>query len=413
MLFMPFQFLGLWLRGLLAIAFLGFGVWLLKYWYDHRYVDVWTTLPADSSPRSPNQEEASSPAVRRVSWQPGLNRETAALLGGLALFGLSIGGGSLLYPLLRRQGGDEPHAPSDGQTRRLQRPDGTQLHVELYGPEDGPPIILTHGWGLDCRTWDYLTSSLAERHRLIVWDLPGLGRSSQPANRDYSLEKMARDLDAVVALASKRPATLVGHSIGGMIMLTFCRLFPESLGERVSRLVLVHTTYTNPVKTTEHAGLYSAVQKPLLEPMLHVTIGLSPLVWLMNLLSYLNGSAHRFTESGSFSGGETRSQLNLMARYVVKDWPAVLARGMLAMFGFDETSTLASITVPTLIVAGDGDTMTLPEASLTMAGSIPKATLLQLEPARHAGHLEHHARFAQAVREFVSMPVDSRVSPAT
>ncbi|MBA3575779.1 MAG: cobyrinate a,c-diamide synthase, partial [Pseudonocardiales bacterium] len=72
------------------------------------------------------------------------------------------------------------------------------------------------------------------------------------------------DLDAVVALAGNAPVVLLGHSIGGMISLTYCKLFPESVGPRVSGLVLVHTTPTNPVRTTKNAGLYTALQKPVI-----------------------------------------------------------------------------------------------------------------------------------------------------
>lgn len=87
---------------------------------------------------------------------------------------------------------------------------------------------------------------------------------------------MAGDLEAVLGLAGDRPAVLVGHSIGGMITLTFCRLFPEALAARVAGLVLVHTTPTNPVKTTGMAAFYTAIQKPVLEPLCYLMIALAP-----------------------------------------------------------------------------------------------------------------------------------------
>ncbi|HEX2212505.1 MAG TPA: hypothetical protein VHH12_03420, partial [Mycobacterium sp.] len=110
---------------------------------------------------------------------------------------------------------------------------------------------------------------------------------------------------------------------------------PESLGRRVAGLVLVHTTYTNPVRTTRWAGLLTALQKPVIEPLLHLTIWLSPLVWLMNWLSYLNGSAHRSTRTQSFGGTETWGQLDFAARYMPHASPAVLARGMFGMLAYD------------------------------------------------------------------------------
>ena len=83
-----------------------------------------------------------------------------------------------------------------------------------------------------------------------------------------------------------------------MIILTFCKIFPESLSKRVAGLVLAHTSYTNPVRTTKRAGLYTAIEVPVLIPLLHLTIAIWPLVWVMNWLSYLNGSAHRSTAKG-------------------------------------------------------------------------------------------------------------------
>ena len=103
--------------------------------------------------------------------------------------------------------------------------------------EDGTPIVLTHGWGLDSREWNYLKRDLAKDFRLVVWDEPGLGRSTRPTTRDYSLEKFAADLEAVLALTDNKPAILGGHGIAGMITLTFCGLFPATLRRRVMGLV--------------------------------------------------------------------------------------------------------------------------------------------------------------------------------
>ena len=146
-----------------------------------------------------------------------------------------------------------------GTSQHLTLADGTVVRVRFHGPADADPVVLVHGWGLDSDEWSYALRELGDRYRLIAWDLPGLGQSGRPPDRDWSLEKLARQLDAVVALAGDRPVTLVGHSIGGMILLTYCKLFHAALGTRVRGLVLAHTTYTNPVKTTRRAR---AVRRP-------------------------------------------------------------------------------------------------------------------------------------------------------
>ena len=233
-----------------------------------------------------------------------------------------------------------------------------------------------------------------------MWDLPGLGLSTRPDDRDFSLEKMARDLGAVLDLAGGRPAVLVGHSIGGMTMLTFARLFPESLGPRVAGMVLVHTTYTNPVHTKVPTWLLPAIQKPVLEPLCWLTVALSPVARVMAWLGYLNGSAHWSNHTSLFAGTETRGQLDFVTRYALKASPAVVARGTLGMFRYDATDVLPAIPVPVLVVAADRDRTTIPEASERIAGGVPGADLATLAPARHMGLIERHAEFSDLVARF-------------
>jgi pimeloyl-ACP methyl ester carboxylesterase len=410
MLFMPFQVLGIWLRDLLTLSLLGLGIFLLTRWYDHREIIISEPIPAgEISPnenlRTDGMKQLSGEEYRThiVQWQFGLNWETIFLLAGLALVSWSLGAGWLFSPrLFRRSGNDEPVSERSSDARHLQLPDGSKLRVKFHGPPDGDPVVLVHGWGLDGDEWYYAKRELGSRYRLITWDLPGLGDSARPADRDWNLEKLARDLDAVISLAGDKPVALVGHSIGGMILLTYCKLFPAALGVRVRGMVLAHTTYTNPVCTTSKSGLYTALQKPLLEPLCHLMVWLSPLVRVLNWLSYLNGSAHRSTERDSFSGHETRGQLDFITRYYCKAAPDVIARGMLAMFRYDATDVLSRINVPTLIVTGDRDATCRPEASQYMSDAVPGAKLVCLSQAKHCGLFEHHERFHAALSEFLA-----------
>jgi pimeloyl-ACP methyl ester carboxylesterase len=400
MFFMPTQILGGLLRGLFTLALIGVGAYFLIYWYNHREVVV-VAPPVVVNPDRPGEEPREEPRSHVVTWEFGWNRETYFLLGGIALLTWALGGGWLVPRVLPRPKADDPETPRDGAVQRIRRDDGTELHVEFYGPAAGPTIVLTHGWGLDSDEWTYARKRLSARHRLIVWDLPGLGKSKGPDDKDWSLEKLARDLDAVVALAGAGPVVLLGHSIGGMIVLTYCRLFHASLAPRVRGVVIAHSTYTNPARTTSTPRLHTALQKPLLEPLCHLMIWLDPLVRLMTWLSYLNGSVHRSTDKSSFSGHESRGQLDFISRYMLVDSPAVLGRGMLGMFRYDATATLPTIPVPALIVAGDRDETCVPEASAFMSRTIPNATLVTLPDSRHCGLFEHHETFHAAVEAFV------------
>ncbi len=361
--FMPLHFLVMWLIGLLSIGLLGGGIYILYEWYE---------------------------GVVGIS----------SLFGGIALVLWSFTGYLWSLPLLRRPGNDEPKAMRTGTVERITRPDGSVLQVEFYGDEDGQPIIFTHGWGLNSTVWYYAKRQLSDRFRVIVWDLPGLGKSRQPSNNDYSLEKFARDLEAVVALVGDKPVILLGHSLGGMSILTFCRLFPEHLGRRVAGLILVDTTYTNPVKTAIFSKFLRVVQKPLLEPLLHLAIWLSPFLSVINWLSYLNGMLHISTGLSGFTGTETRGQLNFATLFSAKTWPAVMARGTLAMLDFEETPTLSTINVPVLLVVGNCDRATVPGASIRMKAELAQSDLFILEPAGHMGLIEQNQQFSEAVSTF-------------
>lgn len=363
MLFMPFNFLLLWLVALLSSAVLSGGLYIIYEWYEG---------------------------------EVGLSY----LLSGGAMVLWSFVGRFISLPLLRRKGTDEPRFMRTGTIERIKRPDGSVLQVEFYGPPSGQPIIMTHGWGPNSTVWYYAKRQLTDRFRVIVWDLPGLGRSHRPKNNDYSLEKYARDLEAVVTLAGDKPVILLGHSMGGMSTLTFCRLFPEHLRRRVAGLILVDTTYTNPVKTSIFSRFLRAVQKPLLEPLLYLTIVLSPLLWLMTWLSYFNGLLYLNVEMSGFTGNETRGQLNFSAILSALGWPAVLARGTLAMFNYDETRTLATINVPVLVIVGAKDIATVPAASIRMKAELPQAQLVTLQPGGHMALMEQNQRFAEAVSSF-------------
>jgi pimeloyl-ACP methyl ester carboxylesterase len=362
------------------------------------------------------------PVLRESIFAPdfGWNQETIFLAAAIILALVALAGATIVKAILKlrtsgkRVGAADPRrAPTPALQQRLRRPDGSELHVEFYGPENGPPIVLTHGWGLDSREWNYLKRDLSDSFRLIVWDEPGLGKSTRPTNRNYKLENLARDLEAVLALAGDKPAILLGHSIGGMITLTLCRLSPAVLGRRVVGLVLTHTTPTNPVRTTSGAAFLSAIEKPVLVPLMYLTIALSPLVWLMNWLSYLNGSAHLATKQSSFGGTETWEEIDFFTKFQPQAPPAVMARGMLGMMRYDATETLARISVPILVVAGDRDTVTKPEASERIRSSVPRARLVTLAPAKHLGLIEHDERYADAVREFAYAAQTQRGRAAT
>jgi pimeloyl-ACP methyl ester carboxylesterase len=390
----------MWFRGLFAVTVITAAVCLFTLWYRELPRSVVEVRPSPNQQLNENDPPRRPTALKRLYlWRPGFDKPTALLTAALLLSMFSLGAGRLFYPLLRRAGKDEPSSSRSDRRDRLRRPDGTEINVEEFGKSDGTTVILTHGWGTDSTEWYYAKKELAQDHRVVVWDLPGVGLSSKAGNNDYSIERFATDLQAIVEWSGAPSIVMVGHSIGGMILQTYARLFPSE--PAVAGLALVHTTYTNPIRTTKHGTLYSAIEKPVIVPLLYLTIFLSPVVWLMNVLSYLNGSTHRSTEKQSFSGEETRGQLNFTARFVLVQSPAILAKGMLGMIRFDESTNLKTVAFPTMVAAAEKDPVTLSSASHFLTESIPKAYCVTIPMGKHQAQMEMHESFLGALKEFI------------
>ncbi len=300
------------------------------------------------------------PAWRIICAQPW------RLWTGLGLLAWSFLGRSPITWLLAKPDSD-PTRPERGDHQMIASPTGSTLYVEISGPADAPPVILTHGWGLDSTIWYYLRRDLAKRFRVIVWDLPGLGRSRAASGKAIDLSHFAQDLKALLALTDGKPAVLVGHSIGGMTLQTLVRDHPEVLAGPVAGLVMVNTTYTNPLRTMVLSGLAQALRWPCAGadvPLgdLAATLGLAQRV----ARATLSGSAHLANRLG-FAGEATRSQLEHNTLLATRNPPAALARGNLAMFRWDAHGALQGIAAPILILAGDSDLVTKREASQVLA----------------------------------------------
>jgi pimeloyl-ACP methyl ester carboxylesterase len=341
-------------------------------------------------------------------WWQGAIASTAVLATGIAMLAVALLGRFVVLAF-HRGGKDNPSWAHDAEIVRIERPDGTALHVEMSGPAGARPIVLTHGWGVDNRAFYYTKRALSQRYRVVAWDLRGLGKSSRAGNGDYSLDAMADDLAAVAELAGDE-AVLLGHSIGGMITQTFARRHAAQLGGNVAALVLVGTTYTDPTRTTLGAPVMHALETPLFRPLMYLTIALAPLVWAMNWLSYLNGSQLIATALTGFAGAETRGQLDFATLLFMKAPPGVLARGMLAMFKFDESSSIGNIAVPVLVVCGDRDPVLRPYASRHIASVVPGSSLAALAPAKHMSLMERHEEFDDIVARFVDAHEPVRIS---
>jgi pimeloyl-ACP methyl ester carboxylesterase len=164
-------------------------------------------------------------------------------------------------------------------------------------------------------------------------------------------------------------------------------------------VVLLNTTYTNPLKTMAMSGAALALQ-PLGEVCARLVIPLAPLVKLLKWQSYMSGSAHlamRF----AFGRYVTHSELEHVTRLATMAPPDVEAKGSLAMVRWDGAGAFGRAGLPTLVIGGDVDIVTLPTASQVIAEQAPRARLEIIPDANHMGPLERDEIYNRLIGDFV------------
>lgn len=325
------------------------------------------------------------------------------LYGMLVLVAYMLFGRFLIMLILskRRKGEEEPCLFNTDKSEVLVRPDGTRINIEYYGKESGQTIIFVHGWNATSNEWYYQKKYFEKDYRIILIDLPGLGKSTRPSNKDFSLHKMAQDLNAVIEYSNTKNPILWGHSIGGMTILTLLAKHKEAIQQNIKGIILQHTTYTNPVRTIILSKLLFAIQKPILIPLCYLLIGLSPIIWIARWMSYLNGGSHLFTRFLLFTGTQSPRQLDFITLQSTLAPPAVMARGVLGMFKYDVTRELPTIKVSALIIAAKEDRLTKPTASEYMADMLPNAKMVVVAPGGHQGLIERHKEVNEAAESFI------------
>jgi pimeloyl-ACP methyl ester carboxylesterase len=124
--------------------------------------------------------------------------------------------------------------------RRIALPDVT-LHVAVAGPQDGPPVILLHGFPEFWYGWRHQIGPLAEAgFRVIVPDQRGYGLSDKPGDvAAYHLDRLAADVVALADAFDAPRVRLVGHDWGGLVAWWTASLHPE----RVERLAILNAPH--------------------------------------------------------------------------------------------------------------------------------------------------------------------------
>ena len=96
--------------------------------------------------------------------------------------------------------------------------DGLQLSALMEGRSDGPTLVLVHGYPDNLHVWDHVAAALADRYRIIRYDVRGAGQSDAPSRfSGYQLCQLLADFRRVIdQLSPHAPVHLVGHDWGSI-----------------------------------------------------------------------------------------------------------------------------------------------------------------------------------------------------
>lgn len=112
--------------------------------------------------------------------------------------------------------------------------DRLKLQFWDYGQDGKPALVLVHGALDHARSWDWVASSLCEHYHVYALDLRGHGNSAWAPGAMYSVAEHVLDLSALLDIINDFPIRLLGHSLGGGIILHYAGVYPARVRKAVS-----------------------------------------------------------------------------------------------------------------------------------------------------------------------------------
>lgn len=251
------------------------------------------------------------------------------------------------------------------------------LHVDSTGA--GRDLYLLHGWGMHGGVWEPVTQALAQHFRVHALDLPGMGHS--PACEPYTLERLTQ------RVADQLPdgALLCGWSLGGLVAMRLALTQPR----KVSRLALVGATPRFVNGDGWHCGVSAAVFRE----------------FAAQVENDYPGTMDRFLGLQAFGGEAARSTIRqLRERFMLRPEPdkAVLHAALQILLDTDLRGEASGLTLPTLLLHGERDTLAPAAAAQWLAQQLPQCALQLVRGGAHAPFLSHPTAFVQAVTDFMN-----------
>jgi pimeloyl-ACP methyl ester carboxylesterase len=278
--------------------------------------------------------------------------------------------------------------PADVVSHDIPAPDGGSIHVLEKG--QGRPLVLIHGITLQARIWAPQFHLMADRYRILAMDVRGHGRSTAGSG-GFGRRVAAGDVKALLEHFDLQDAIVVGHSMGGMILMEFAGDFVETLDERVAGLVFMDT------------AAYQLAPKPLLpvaqafgrrlkkrldsgRPMRAVGMKDDDLSWVMTRLAFGARPSARAVDATRQCGIEVPQSTSMPSGIDLLDHDARQALG--------QTRT------PSMILVGSRDLLTPVAAARRIAEFLPHARFEVLPRAGHQLMQERPYEVADLIDSF-------------
>jgi 3-oxoadipate enol-lactonase len=247
----------------------------------------------------------------------------------------------------------------------------------------GPAVVFLHGFPHDRSLWAAQVSAFADRARCVAPDLRGFGGSS--ATPPCSMEQYADDVAALLDALSIPDAVLVGLSMGGYVAFSFWRRHRS----RVRALVLAHTRATADSEEMRArrrrlvAVARSEGSRAVADLQIAAMLGATTRVRNPALVT----ATHRMLALAPVAG-------------IVGALEAMMERP-------DSMDLLSTIDVPTLIIAGDEDTVVPASEARVMHEAIAGSQFEVLTGAGHLSNIERPAAFNHVTGEFLFQAVNA------
>lgn len=261
------------------------------------------------------------------------------------------------------------------------------MRIEPYVIETGTgrPVVLLHAFPLNASMWMPQREALGTACRVITPDQRGFG-GTQLGHDQPSLDEVADDIAAMLDARKIDRVVLGGLSMGGYVAMAFLRRHAE----RVSALVLADT------KLGADSAEGAANRLRIADEV--VAAGSSAQL-VDELLPGLLGVTTR--DRRALVLGRVKALIEKAPPYAV----AWAQRAMAARP--DSTETLAAVTVPTLVVVGEEDTIAPPADAELIAKTVPGGQIVRIPDAGHLSAMESAPEFNAAVGDFLAgLPAD-------